>query len=83
MREVTILVSSLLTHSANHKQYRQFKRLAASTIASIVYDYPTILPEHGSSRTGCGRGVDRVLSDLVRTLLQSSSVSQLIDNKGQ
>lgn len=46
MKEATILVSSLLTPSTNHKQDRHFKRLAASTIMSIVYDYPTILSEH-------------------------------------
>ena len=46
MKEATILVSSLLRHSANQKQDGQFKRLAASTIMSIVYDYPTILSDH-------------------------------------
>ena len=46
IKEATILVSSLLTHSANHKQDGQFKRLAASKIMSIVYDYPTLLSEH-------------------------------------
>jgi hypothetical protein len=42
MKEATILVSSLLTPSANLKQDGHFKRLAASSIMSIVYDYPTI-----------------------------------------
>ena len=46
MKEATILVSSLLAPSTNLKQDRHFKRLAASTIMSIVYDYPTILSEH-------------------------------------
>jgi cytochrome P450 len=46
MKEATILVSSLLRHSANHKQDGHFKRRAASTIMSIVYDYPTILSDH-------------------------------------
>jgi hypothetical protein len=46
MKEATILVSSLLTPSTNLKQDRHFKRLATSTIMSIVYDYPTILSEH-------------------------------------
>jgi hypothetical protein len=45
-KEATILVSSLLTSSANLKQDGHFKRLAASTIMSIVYDYPTIASEH-------------------------------------
>ena len=45
-KEATILVSSLLTPSADLRQDRHFKRLAASTIMSIVYDYPTIMSEH-------------------------------------
>jgi cytochrome P450 len=45
-KEATILVSSLLTPSADLEQDRHFKRLAASTIMSIVYDYPTITSEH-------------------------------------
>jgi hypothetical protein len=45
-KEATILVSSLLTPSTNLKQDRHFKRLAASTIMSIVYDYPTIMSDH-------------------------------------
>ena len=46
MKEAFILVSSLLKPSANLQQDGHFKRLAASTIISIVYDYPTILSEH-------------------------------------
>jgi outer membrane protein assembly factor BamD (BamD/ComL family) len=46
MKEATILVLSLLAPSANLKQDRHFKRLAASSIMSIVYDYPTIKSEH-------------------------------------
>ena len=46
MKEASILVSSLLMHSANQKLEKKFKRLAASIIMSIVYDYPTILSEH-------------------------------------
>jgi cytochrome P450 len=45
-KEATILVSSLLTPSANLKQDGHFKRLAASSIMTIVYDYPTIKSEH-------------------------------------
>ena len=45
-KEATILISSLLTPSANLKHDGHFKRLAASTIMSIVYDYPTIMSEH-------------------------------------
>jgi hypothetical protein len=46
MKEATILVSSLLKPSANLQLDGHFKRLAASTIMSIVYDYPTILSEN-------------------------------------
>jgi cytochrome P450 len=46
MKEATILVSSLLKPSANLKLDEHFKRLAASTIMSMVYDYPTIMSEH-------------------------------------
>ena len=46
MKEVTIFISSLLAPSVNLKQDRHFKRLAASSIMSIVYDYPTIQSEH-------------------------------------
>ena len=46
MKEATILVSSLLTPSTNLKQDGHFKRLAASSIMSIVYDYPTIESDH-------------------------------------
>ena len=49
IKEATILVSSLLTPSANLKQDAHFKRVAASTIMSIVYDYPTIVSEHDHS----------------------------------
>jgi hypothetical protein len=40
------LVSSLLNPSANLQLDGHFKRVAASTIMSIVYDYPTILSEN-------------------------------------
>jgi hypothetical protein len=45
-KEATILVSSFLKPSANLQQDGHFARLAASTIMSIVYDYPTIMSEH-------------------------------------
>jgi hypothetical protein len=45
-KEATILVSSLLMPSSNLNPGRHFKRLAASTIMSIVYDHPTIMSEH-------------------------------------
>jgi hypothetical protein len=46
MKEATILVSSLLSSSAGCNRDKEFKRLAASTIMSIVYDYPTLTSEH-------------------------------------
>jgi len=46
MKEVTISVSSFLAPSANLKRDGHFKRLAASSIMSIVCDYPTIKSEH-------------------------------------
>ena len=59
-KEATILVSSLLTPSANHRQDRHFKRLAASTIMSIVYDYPTIMSEHDHAVEEIEKYNDRV-----------------------
>ena len=44
-KEATILVSSLLTPSGLNPD-KQFQRLTASTIMSIVYDHPTIVSEH-------------------------------------
>ena len=52
MKEATILVSSLLRNSTNNKPDVHFKRLAASTIMSIVYDYPTILSDHDQAVEG-------------------------------
>lgn len=45
-KEASILISSLLAPSASLRQDAHFKRLAASTIMSIVYDYPTVTSEH-------------------------------------
>jgi hypothetical protein len=46
-KEATILVSSLLAASAStlHPE-KHFRRFAASTIMSILYDHPTIVSEH-------------------------------------
>ena len=46
MKEATVLVSSLLRRSGNHKQDGDLKRVAASTTMSIIYDYPTILSDN-------------------------------------
>jgi hypothetical protein len=59
MKEATVLVSSLLAPSSNLKQERHFKRLAASTIMSIVYDYPTITSEHDHAVEKIERYIDR------------------------
>jgi hypothetical protein len=60
MKEATVLVSSLLTPSSNLKQDGHYKRLAASTIMSIVYDYPTILSEHDHAVEGIEKFNDRI-----------------------
>ena len=52
MKEATVLVSSLLRNSANHKQDVLIKRRAGSTIISIVYDYPTVLSDHDHAVEG-------------------------------
>jgi hypothetical protein len=73
MKEATILVSLLLAPSTNLKQDRHFKRLAASTIMSIVYDYPTIMSEHDhavekieiyNDRTGHAAGMGSYFVDI-------------------
>ena len=46
MKEATVLVSSLLKRSGNHKQDGDLKRVAASTTMSIIYDYPTIMSDN-------------------------------------
>jgi hypothetical protein len=60
MKEATILVSSLLRHPPNYKQYEDFKRRAASTIMSIVYDYPTIMSDHDHAVEGIEKFNDRL-----------------------
>ena len=60
MKEATILVSSLLTPPVKLKQEGQYKRLAASTIMSIVYDHPTILSEHDHAVEGIEKFNDRI-----------------------
>ena len=72
-KEATVLVSSLLIPSTNLKQDRHFKRLATSTIMSIVYDYPTIMSEHDhvvekieryNDRTGHAAGMGAYFVDI-------------------
>ena len=46
MKEATIMVSSLVAPSVSLNPDKQYQRLAASIILSILYDYPTILSEH-------------------------------------
>jgi len=64
IKEATILVSSLLRNPANHKPDVHFKRLAASTIMSILYDYPTILSEHDHAVEGIEKFNDRITQAL-------------------
>ena len=59
-KEATILVSSLLTPSANRRQDQLFKHLAASTIMSIVRDYPTIMSDYDPSVEKIEEHVDRI-----------------------
>ena len=59
-KEATILVSSLMAPSADLKQDRHFKRLAASTIMSIVYDNPTIMTEHDHAVENIEKYNDRI-----------------------
>jgi len=64
MKEATVLVSSLLRHSANHKHDGLFRRRAASTIMSIVYDYPTVLSDHDHAIEGIEKFNDRLAQTL-------------------
>jgi cytochrome P450 len=45
-KEATVLVSSLLMPRPDLNPDKQFQRLSASTILSILYDHPTIVSEH-------------------------------------
>ena len=63
-KEATILISSLLTSSINLKQDGHFKRLAASTIMSVVYDYPTIMSDHDHAIEGIEKYIDRITNAL-------------------
>ena len=45
-KEATILASTLLSPSAGLDLKKHFHRLAASTILSILYDYPTLKSIH-------------------------------------
>ena len=64
MKEATVLVSALLRHSANHKLDGLFKRRAASTIMSIVYDYPTVLSDDNHAVEGIEKFNDRLAQTL-------------------
>ena len=59
-KEATVLVSSLLMPSSNLNQDRHFKRVAASTIMSIVYDHPTIMSGHDHAVKKIERYNDRI-----------------------
>jgi hypothetical protein len=68
MKEATVLVSSLLRHSANHKLDGLFKRRAASTIMSIVYDYPTVLSDDDHAV----KGIEKFNDHLAQALTMGS-----------
>ena len=70
MKEATVLASSLLRPSANHKQDGHFKRMAASTILSIVYDYPTVLSDHDYAV----EGIEKYIGHLVQVVAMGSYV---------
>jgi hypothetical protein len=65
MKEATILVSSLLKPSDSLQQDGHLKPLAASTIMSIVYDYPTILSEHDHVLEKIERYNSRLLKSVI------------------
>ncbi len=60
IKEATLMVSSLLKPTASVKQDGHYKRLAASTIMSIVYNHPTILSEHDHAVEGIERFNNRI-----------------------
>ena len=68
MKEATILVSSLLKHSTDHKQDGHLKRVVASTILSIVYDYPTLLSDHDY----VVEGIEKITNHLTESLIMGS-----------
>ena len=59
-KEATILVSSLLERSANLKQDGHFHRRVASTIMSVVYDYPTVMSDDDHAVKGIIKYNDRL-----------------------
>ena len=70
-KEATILLSSLLKkHSANQKQDSRYKRLAASTIMSIVYDYPAIQTDN--ERIAEVEGIENFNDRLIEALTLGS-----------
>ncbi len=64
MKEATILTSSLLVPSTDRNQdvnhEGHFRRMATSTIMSILYDYPTIISEHDDAVEKIEKFVDRI-----------------------
>jgi len=60
MKEATVLISTLLKPSTDRNQDRHFRRIAASTIMSILYDYPTIMSEHDHAVEGIEKFIDHL-----------------------
>ncbi len=69
MKEATILTSSLLMPSTDRKRdvnhEGHFRRMATSTIMSILYDYPTIMSEHDHAVEGIERFIDHISHALI------------------
>ncbi|KAH9960180.1 cytochrome P450 [Russula dissimulans] len=71
-KEATILVSSLLASSGSLRPDKHFQRFAASTIMSIVYDYPTIVSDHDQA-------IERIEQYTVRVSNAATPGSNLVD----
>jgi cytochrome P450 len=59
LRKEAILLSSALLENPNILE-KHFQRFAASTIMSILYDYPTLQNEHDKTLTDIHAFIDRV-----------------------
>jgi hypothetical protein len=72
-KEATILVSSLLTPFVSVNPDKHFRRLATSTIMSILYDCPTSMTEHDDAI----KGIEEYLLRLGKTLLPGSYLVEI------
>ncbi len=60
MKEATVLISTLLKPSTDRNQDRHLRRVAASTIMSILYDYPTVMSDHDHAVEKIEQYIDQV-----------------------